>query len=46
MQTRLERVGGAGGQIVFPRTAIGMDAGYSAVIADTEGNTVGLHSQG
>ncbi len=39
----LERVPGAGGQIVRPRTAIGKD-GFIALIRDSEGNTVGLHS--
>ena len=46
LQVMLDRVEGAGGKILVPRTAIGMDAGYFAMIADTEGNTVGLHSQG
>ena len=46
LQVMLDRVEGAGGKIVVPKTAIGMDAGYFAMIADTEGNTVGLHSQG
>lgn len=44
LQTVLDRVEGAGGKIMMPKTAIGMDAGYFAMIADTEGNTVGLHS--
>lgn len=42
----LDRVEGAGGKILMPKTAIGMDAGYFAMISDTDGNTVGLHSQG
>ena len=46
LQTVLDRVEGAGGKIMMPKTAIGMDAGYFAMFADTEGNTVGLHSQG
>jgi predicted enzyme related to lactoylglutathione lyase len=46
LQVMLDRVVGAGGRILVPKTAIGMDAGYFAMIADTEGNTVGLHSQG
>ena len=44
LQTVLDRVEGAGGTIMMPKTPIGMDAGYFAMIADTEGNTVGLHS--
>ncbi len=47
LQTVLDRVEAAGGKILVPKTAIGMeDAGHFAMIADTEGNTVGLHSQG
>jgi predicted enzyme related to lactoylglutathione lyase len=45
LQVMLDRVEGAGGTIIFPKTAIGMDAGYFAVFSDTEGNTVGLHSR-
>ena len=46
LQTILDRVEGAGGKILVPKTSIGMeDAGHFAMIADTEGNTVGLHSQ-
>ena len=46
LQTALDRVEGAGGTILMPKTAIEMnDAGYFAMISDTEGNTVGLHSQ-
>ena len=46
LQVVLDRVAGAGGRVLMPKTAIGMDSGYFAIIADTEGNTVGLHSQG
>jgi predicted enzyme related to lactoylglutathione lyase len=45
LQVLLDRVEGAGGKIMMPKTGIGMDAGYFAIISDTEGNTVGLHSQ-
>jgi predicted enzyme related to lactoylglutathione lyase len=45
LQVMLDRVEGAGGSILIPKTAIGMDAGFFAMITDTEGNTVGLHSQ-
>ena len=46
LQVVLDRVEGAGGTILMPKTAIGMDnAGHFAMISDTEGNTVGLHSQ-
>jgi uncharacterized protein len=47
LQAVLDRVEPAGGKIMVPKTKIGMeDAGYFAVISDTEGNTVGLHSRG
>jgi uncharacterized protein len=46
LQPMLDRVESAGGKILAPKTAIGMGAGYFAMITDTEGNTVGLHSQG
>ena len=46
LQVLLDRVEAAGGKILMPKTAIGMEgAGHFAMIADTEGNTVGLHSQ-
>ena len=46
LQTVLDRVEGAGGKILMPKTPTSMDAGYFAMFTDTEGNTVGLHSQG
>ena len=47
LQAVLDRVEGAGGKILMPKTAIGMEGvGHFAMIADSEGNTVGLHSQG
>ncbi len=39
----LRRVEKAGGKIALPRTSIG-EMGYIAMVADTEGNVVGLHS--
>ena len=39
----LERARKAGGAIVLPKTGIG-EPGFIAVLRDTEGNTVGLHS--
>jgi predicted enzyme related to lactoylglutathione lyase len=39
----VSRVAGAGGEVVRPRTAIGKD-GFIALIRDSEGNTIGLHS--
>jgi len=37
------RAEAAGGKLIMPRTAIGQ-YGFIALVADTEGNTVGLHS--
>jgi predicted enzyme related to lactoylglutathione lyase len=39
----LERVRGAGGTLLMPKTDIG-DPGYIAVLRDSEGNSVALHS--
>lgn len=46
LQPMLDKVEAAGGKIIVPKTAIGMDAGYFAMISDPEGNTVGIHSMG
>jgi uncharacterized protein len=46
LQLVLDRVEGAGGKVKMPKTAIGSDFGNMAFIEDTEGNTVGLHSNG
>lgn len=40
----LGRVEGAGGKITMPKTEIGGNNGFMAFIIDTEGNSVGLHS--
>lgn len=42
MDAVLARVANAGGQIALPKTDIGM--GHIALIIDSEGNRVGLHS--
>jgi predicted enzyme related to lactoylglutathione lyase len=39
----LKRIPGAGGSVVKSRTAIG-EHGFIAIMKDTEGNCVGLHS--
>jgi len=39
----LERVGPAGGKVVMPHTSIG-ENGFIALVLDTEGNRIGLHS--
>ena len=41
----LARVEAAGGHVMTPKTKLGPDMGHFAVICDTEGNRVGLHSQ-
>jgi predicted enzyme related to lactoylglutathione lyase len=40
----LSRVPAAGGRVLMDKTALPGDAGYMAVLADTEGNAVGLFS--
>jgi predicted enzyme related to lactoylglutathione lyase len=41
----LARVEPAGGKVVLPKTQIpGGEAGYMAIVVDTEGNRIGLHS--
>jgi uncharacterized protein len=44
VQNILSKVEAAGGRIVVPKTEITPDTGYMAVIFDTEGNRIGLHS--
>lgn len=44
VQEILERVVSAGGQILVPKTPISPEYGFMAVIIDTEGNRIGLHS--
>ena len=46
LNTVLNRVKGAGGKVVMPKTEIGENHGYFAVFNDTEGNWVALHSRG
>ena len=46
LQVVLNRVKGAGGTEVQPKTNIGEGLGYWALISDTEGNRVALHSMG
>ena len=43
LEACIERVAKAGGEVVQKKMAIG-PAGFIAVIRDTEGNVVGLHS--
>ena len=44
VQNVLDRVVAAGGNIMVPKTQISPEYGYMAVIIDTEGNRIGLHS--
>lgn len=43
MDQALQRCAQRGGKVIMPRTAIG-EYGFVAIIEDTEGNRVGLHS--
>ena len=44
IQHVLDKVEAAGGKIFLPKTEISPEYGYMAVIFDTEGNRIGLHS--
>jgi uncharacterized protein len=44
LQNVLDRVEKAGGKISMPKTLIDESTGYMALISDTEGNNIGLHS--
>lgn len=44
LQKILDRVDSAGGSVMVPKTAISPEYGFMAVIIDTEGNRIGLHS--
>jgi predicted enzyme related to lactoylglutathione lyase len=44
LSVALARVESAGGKILHPKTFIKDGWGYFAIILDTEGNSVGLHS--
>jgi hypothetical protein len=44
VQNILSKVEAAGGKIVVPKTEISEAFGYMAIIIDTEGNRIGLHS--
>jgi hypothetical protein len=46
LQVALDRVEAAGGQILQPKTPISEEYGHMAMILDTEGNRIGLHSMG
>lgn len=44
VQTVLDKVEAAGGKVLVPKTEISPEYGFMAVIIDTEGNRIGLHS--
>ena len=44
VQRVLDKVEAAGGKIVVPKTEISPEHGHMAVLIDTEGNRIGLHS--
>src|SRR5882724_7091463 len=44
LQLVLDRIENAGGKIMDPKTEISPEYGYMAVLIDTEGNRIGLHS--
>jgi hypothetical protein len=44
VQQVLDRVEAAGGKIMVPKTQISPEYGFMAVIMDSEGNRIGLHS--
>ena len=44
LQNILNKVEAAGGTILVPKTEISPEYGYMAVLVDTEGNRIGLHS--
>lgn len=44
VQLVLDRVEAAGGKILVPKTEISPEYGYMAVLLDTEGNRIALHS--
>lgn len=45
LQIVLDRVEAAGGKIMMPKTDLG-ENGFMAFMIDTEGNVIGLHSNG
>ena len=44
LQPILDKVAAAGGTVVIKKTVITPELGYTAIITDTEGNRVALHS--
>lgn len=46
LENALSKVEAAGGQVTMPKTKISDEIGYMAFFLDTEGNIIGLHSNG
>ncbi|HEY2722663.1 MAG TPA: VOC family protein [Chitinophagaceae bacterium] len=44
VQNVLDKIEGAGGKIIVPKTQISPEYGHMAIFEDTEGNRVALHS--
>lgn len=44
LQLVLDKIEGAGGRILMPKTEISKEYGYMALFLDTEGNRIALHS--
>ena len=44
VQLILDKIEGAGGTILVPKTEISPEHGHMAIFLDTEGNRIGLHS--
>lgn len=44
VQLVLDKVGGAGGKVIVPKTEISPEYGFMGVFIDSEGNRIGLHS--
>jgi predicted enzyme related to lactoylglutathione lyase len=44
IQTVIDRIEGAGGKVIMPRTQISEEIGYMAFFIDTEGNRMALHA--
>lgn len=45
IQSVVDRIPAAGGQVLMPRTEISPEIGYMAFFIDSEGNKVGLHAE-
>src|SRR5687767_10316107 len=44
VQLIIDKVEQAGGKVVMPKTEISPEYGYMAILIDTEGNRIGIHS--